>query len=81
MEYLSGNDEFREDADWIINRLVERDIKSLADGFLEYHRDTMSPYIGMRGEIVITDDYATAEECAHAVCKALSSHSEPGRTH
>lgn len=63
MEYLPGNDEAQEDADWVINRLVENDIKSLPDDFLDYHQGTMSPYRGMRGEVLETDDYATAEEC------------------
>lgn len=71
MEYLPGNDEAQEEADWVINRLVENDIKSLPDGFLEYHQDTMSPYCGMRGEIVETEDYATAEECAKTVLHLL----------
>ncbi len=64
MQYLPGNDEAQEEADWVINRLVENDIKSLPLDFLEYHQATMSPYNGMRGEIVETEEYATAEECA-----------------
>ena len=67
MEYPPGNDEFQEDADWVINRLVENEIRSLPEGLLEYHRATMSPYRGMRGEIVKTEEYATAEECTPAV--------------
>ena len=67
MEFLPGNDEAREEADWVINRVVENDIKSLPDGFLEYHRATMSPYRGIRGEIVETQEYATAEECAATI--------------
>jgi len=73
MEYLPGNDDPQEDADWVINRLVENDIKSLPDDFLEYHRAAMSPYRGMRGEIVETDEFATAEECARAVVSGLSA--------
>lgn len=76
MEYLPGNDEFQEEADWVINRLVENDIKSLPDEFLEYHRSTMSPYRGMRGEIVETEEFATAEEC---VTKVLSLTHYSGR--
>lgn len=73
MEYLTGNDEFQEDADWIINRLVENDIKSLPDDFLEYHRSTLSPYRGMRGEIVETEEFAKAEECANAVLGKIAN--------
>ena len=72
IEYLPGNPEAQEEADWIINRLVENDIKSLPEGFLEYHRSTMSPYRGMRGEIVETEEYATAEECAKTVCRIIA---------
>lgn len=61
---MPGSKEFQEDGDWVVNRLVENDIKSLLEGFLEYHQATMSPYRGMFGEIVETEDYATAEECA-----------------
>jgi hypothetical protein len=67
MEYLPGNEDAQEEADWVINRMVENNIKSLPDDFLEYHRETMSPYCGMRGEIVETEEYATAEECAKIV--------------
>ncbi len=73
MEYLPGNDDAQEEADWVINRLVEDDVKFLPDGFLEYHRATMSPYCGMRGEIVETEEYATAEECAKAVCGMIAN--------
>lgn len=72
MEYLPGNDDFAEDADWIINRLVENDIKSLPEDFLEYHRATMSPYIGMRGEIIEIDEYSSAEACAASVLQKIN---------
>lgn len=75
MGYLPGNEEFQEDADWIINRLVENDVKSLPEDFLEYHRATMSLYRGMRGEIVETEEFATAEQCVQhtlARCQQLS---------
>jgi len=71
MEYLPGNDEFQEEADWVINRLVENDIKSLPDDFLEYHRATMSPYRGMRGEIVETEECTSAEVCAASVLRTI----------
>lgn len=72
MEYLPGNAEAQEEADWVINRLVENDIKSLPKDFLEYHRATMSPYHGMRGEIVETDDYISAEVCAASILQKIS---------
>ena len=71
MEFLPGNDEAQEEADWVINRLVENDIKSLPEEFLEYHRSTMSPYRGMRGEVVETEEFATADACAKSVVTTL----------
>jgi len=71
MEYLPGNDEFAEDADWVINRLVENDIKSLPEDFLEYHRATMSPYHGMRGDIIETDEYPSSEVCAASILQRI----------
>lgn len=73
VDYLPGNDEFAEGANWVINRLVENDIKSLPEDFLEYHQATMSPYRGMRGEIVETEEYATAEECVTGVIAKLQA--------
>lgn len=72
MEYLPGNEEFAEDADWVINRLVENDIRSLPEDFLEYHQQTMSPYRGMRGEIVVTEDYPSSEICAASILQIIS---------
>jgi len=71
MEFLPGNDEAQEEADWVINRLVENDIKSLPEEFLEYHRSTMSPYRGMRGEVVETEEFAMADACAKSVVTTL----------
>jgi hypothetical protein len=71
MEYLPGNEDYQDDANWVINRLVENDIRSLPEGFLEYHRETMSPYNGMRGEIVETEEFPSAEVCAAAVLNLL----------
>lgn len=72
MEFVPDNEGAQEEADWVINRLVENDIKSLPKDFLEYHRATMSPYSGMRGEIVETEEFTTAEECARAACRAIA---------
>jgi len=43
--------------------LVENDIRTLPDGFLAYHQSTLSPYRGMRGPVVETDEYSSAESC------------------
>ncbi|MEN6521119.1 MAG: hypothetical protein ABFD46_08225 [Armatimonadota bacterium] len=71
MEYLPGNDDAQEEADWVINRLVENGVKSLPEDFPEYHRAAMSPYRGMCGEISETEEFVTAEECATRVLAGL----------
>ena len=71
MAYLPGNEQYQEAADWIINRLVENDIKSLQEDFLEYHQATMSPYWGMRDHIIETEEYASMDECMKAVITIL----------
>jgi hypothetical protein len=81
MEYLPGNEDAQEEADWVMNRLVENDIKSLPDDFLEYHRATMSPYSGMRGEIVETEEFAAAEECAKAILRRISQSKQSTLAH
>ncbi len=43
--------EEQEEANWIINRLVEADAFPLPDDFLEYWQLQLSPYEGMMGKI------------------------------
>jgi hypothetical protein len=64
IEFLPGNTEAREEAEWIVNRLVENDVRTLPDDFLAYHQATLSPYRGMRGLVVETDEYPSVEACA-----------------
>lgn len=66
MEYLPGNEDLQEEADWV-NRLVEADVKSLAPDFLDYHRETLSPYRGMRSEVVEAEEFRSAEELVKAL--------------
>lgn len=56
---------------WVINRLVENDIKSLLEDFLEYHQQTMSPCIGMRGKVIETDQHDSAEVCADLILQQI----------
>jgi len=67
IEYLPGNPEAQEEADWIINRMVENGVKSLPEDFLEYHRATLSPYHGMRGPVIEDEEFTSAEACARAI--------------
>jgi len=67
IEFLPGNTEAREEAGWIINRLVENDIRTLPEDFLAYHQATFSPYRGMRGPVVETEEFDSAYACACSV--------------
>jgi len=67
IEFLPGNTDAREEADWIINRLVENDIRSLPEDFLAYHQTTLPAYRGMRGSVVETDKYTSTEACARVI--------------
>jgi len=73
IEFLPGNSEAREEAEWIINRLVENEVRTLPEDFLAYHQVTLSPYRGMRGPVVETEEYPSVEACARAVLDRLSS--------
>ncbi|NLV44524.1 MAG: hypothetical protein GXY07_08505 [Candidatus Hydrogenedentes bacterium] len=50
MFYIDSNDPAvlarKDEANWVLNRLVEADATSLPEDFLEYHRRTRSPYDG-----------------------------------
>jgi len=58
---LPGYAEEQEEADWVINRLVENGVERVARQFLVYHQETMSPYRGLRSEIIETDRYPSRE--------------------
>ncbi|HIF03049.1 MAG TPA: hypothetical protein EYQ84_07055 [Nitrospinaceae bacterium] len=44
-------EEEKDEANWIINRLVEADSSPLPKDFLEHWQDSLSPYDGMMGKI------------------------------
>jgi hypothetical protein len=75
MFYVEGKDERiderREAAEWVINRLVENNITSLPEDFLEYHRDSRSPYDGAFTEIVTSEQYGSLRECGRAILSHL----------
>jgi len=71
IEFLPGNADAREEAEWIINRLVENDIRTLPEDFLVYHQATLSPYCGMRGPVVETDEYPSVHACTSAILARL----------
>ena len=67
-----GYAEAEEQAEWVVNRLVENDVRSLPEDFLAYHQATLSPYRGMRGVVVETDEHPSAEACAQSVLKRIA---------
>ena len=73
IEFLPGNTEAREEAEWIVNRLVENNIRSLPEDFLAYHQATLSPYRGMRGPVAETEEYLSPEACARTILERISS--------
>jgi len=73
IEFLPGNTDAREEADWIINRLVENDIRSLPEDFLAYHQTTLPAYRGMRGPIIETDEFSSTDACARLLLDKIAS--------
>ena len=58
---LPGHADEQEEADWVINRLVENGVEHVGREFLVYHQETLSPYRGMRSKVFETDEYPTRE--------------------
>jgi hypothetical protein len=69
--------ERKDDANWVLNRLVEAGVVSLSDDFLDSHRRTRSPYDGTFGEIVESGAYPSLESCGRAVLGTLSPEGKP----
>ena len=59
----------KDEANWVLNRLVEADVTSLPDDFLEYHRQTRPPYDGAFSGIA-EGQYNSLEQCASMVLTA-----------
>jgi len=74
VEFLPGNTEAREEADWIINRLVEQGVRSLPEDFLMYHQRTLSQYRGMRGPVIETNNVTSSKACTNAIIKQLKDY-------
>ena len=71
IRFLLGNEEQQADTDQIIPRMIEYGMPAIPDGFLEYHRETLSTYRGMRGEIVETDEFPSLKACPYFVLKQI----------
>lgn len=61
----------KEDADWVINRLVENDATSLPDDFLEYHRESRSAYDGAFTAPEETERFASLEALGRNISHLL----------
>lgn len=73
IEFLPGNSDAEEDAQWVVNRLVEQGVRSLPDDFLAYHQGTLSQYRGLRGPVLETEKYLSAETCAKALLEYFAN--------
>jgi hypothetical protein len=60
--YLPGYDDEEWDAQSVINRIVEQDIRELPADFLEQHRDAIPVYLGSRTTPIETDKYGSVTE-------------------
>ena len=63
----------RDEADWVVNRLVEAGVTSLPVDFLEYHRLSRSPYDGVFSEITETNDYPSLDACGKVILARLKT--------
>ena len=68
----SGLADRKDEAAWVVNRLVEAGATSLPADFLEYHRLSRSPYDGVFSEITETGEYPSLDPCGKAVLARLN---------
>jgi len=70
--YLPGFEEREDEVNWLVNGWVEQDTKPcLNPGFMEYWRESRSPYRGAFGETIETDEYENSGKCVEAVLGRL----------
>ncbi|MGI6459930.1 MAG: hypothetical protein ACOX5J_07510 [Candidatus Hydrogenedentales bacterium] len=63
----------KDEAAWVVNRLVEAGATSLPADFLEYHRLSRTPYDGVFSEITETEEYPSLDACGKAVLVRLNN--------
>ena len=51
----------------------ENEVRTLPEDFLAYHQATLSPYRGMRGPVVETGEYPSAEAYARGLFDAMAN--------
>lgn len=62
----------REEADWVINRLVEGGLQTVPDDFLDYHRRTRSPYDGTFSEIRESEAFGDLDDLGKYLLPRIS---------
>ena len=62
----------KDEAAWVVNRLVEAGATSLPADFLAYHRLSRSPYDGVFSEITESADYPSLDACSKAILARLN---------
>jgi len=71
--YLPGFEERDDEVNWLVNDWVEKDIKPcLNPGFMEYWRESRSPYRGAFGETIETSQFVSSYELIHHVLAKLT---------
>ena len=72
MGYLPGFEEREDEVNWMLNDWIEKGIDPwLNEGFLEYWRESRSPYSGSFGEILETMEFEGSGNCIEAVLGQL----------
>ena len=69
----------KEEANWVINRLIENGVTSLADDFLEYHRQSRSSYDGAFTEAAETGEFSKSSSLWSAQVRLPSRFASPQR--
>ena len=78
VRYLPGNEDEQQEAEWVLNRLVENDVAELPHDFLEHHAVEMPAYSGIRGLVEETERFPNAEVCADRILEEVVSGSWKG---
>lgn len=73
IRFLPGYEKEQAEADAVLERMRAAGMLGIPDGFLEYHQEQMSPYVGDRGAIITTDVWDSPEECARAVLQRIKA--------
>ena len=72
MGYLPGFEEREDEVNWMLNDWIEQDVAPWRnEGFLEYWRESRSPYRGAFGEIIETEEYEHGGKCVENVLLKL----------